>query len=510
MKFLFSLFFFALSIAATAQELIRMPEATVYNANGKAVLTTAVSDGVNPTVLITYATKWAPTSVDLLDDLSALYVAEQPKSGVKIVAVNCENTRNTNEVMMEAANHNWNSFEVLHDQTHHFMDVMKAHTAPLVFFLDANGIIIYCVQSCNLTAGKIYEIAVSIKNKKITAENFYLDADWFPCEKSAAIYYRKIVKDSTGKFLVTDYFMNGQIQMQGICTLVYPQCKNGIFTFYYESGQVKQRGYYRNDKKTGLFYDWNKDGTYQSKTNYFDDKKDGASQEFYPNGAIESEGSYFQGIQDDNWKTYYENGKVKEQTLWNKGMEVWSTGWYDNGLMKYKVPSFKNNLPEHVEAYYNNGQRINLFIYDRDSNITEIKQFYESGELKSSGKLSDNNTWSYTEYYAGGKQKMKFTLNSETKLDGKFQEWHENGKKKTEMEFSDGKAVNNGMAWYDNGQLKEKNNFKTAVQVFYSADGKKQPDAKSELETYNTWDGQYELFSLTVNYYLNVLSENWQ
>lgn len=498
-KFVFSFLLLIISCASKAQELFYLPEATLVDPNLITVPTSSISNGDSPTVVVTYAS-WSPVSIAMLDELSGSYFEERKKSGVKIVAINCENTLTTNDVVAEASEqHQWYGFQLLHDRTRSFMNASKTRSVAKVFFLDANRNVIYCVESCDIPASKIYSIAASIKNKKIVPESVYFDSNWFPCEKPEAVYYRKIVKDSPGKFLVTDFFMNDQIQMQGICTLVYPRYRSGVFIYYYQSGQKKQSGPYTGSEKTGPWSTWHEDGHLQSKATYVEDKKEGRAQEFYPNGVLESEGNYYTGIPDSIWTSYYQNGEKRIQTQWNKGLKERSIGWYENGTLKFKVASYANNYPSGIETYYSNGQRVSQFIYNSESALTEIRQYYASGELKSTGKI-ENNKVGYSEHYTSGKQKMAFTQNQEHNLDGKFFEWYENGNKKTEMEFSNGKAINKGMLWYENGKQKEKIDF-TAI-----ANGKKRKStAVSELKAFDSMEKQALLFSQTIDFYMSMV-----
>jgi antitoxin component YwqK of YwqJK toxin-antitoxin module len=507
MKLIFSFLFSILSFISTAQVLTTLPAASLFDLEGNPVLSTSISNGDNPTVVITYAS-WSAFSLTLLDELTGAYAeAKRYESGVKIVAINCESTLKTSAVIREASEHGWlGSIHLLHDRSGNFTKATKTRVVGKVFFLDANKNIIYCVESCNISASQIHAIAASIKNKKISAEKLYFDSQWFPCEKSEAIYYREIVKDSLGLFHVTDHFMNGQAQMQGTCSLLYPSYRTGIYTYYYASGQKKYGGAYTNNEKSGSWMYWHEDGTFQSKLNYVDGKKDGEAQEFFPNGKLQSEGFYSEDLPDGMWVEYYENGAKREQRQWNKGLIISTIGWYENGVIRCKVKYAQNNYVGILETYYNNGQRISQVIYDRDSAITEIKQYYETGELKSSKRYERAGKINFTEYYPGGKQKMSFMMRDEYNLDGKFTEWYENGNKKKELEYENGTAINKGMAWYENGQLKEEFDFTTKTLKQYAANGKTQKKiAVSELEAFCSRENTELLLSQTVDFYRNVL-----
>ena len=66
-------------------------------------------------------------------------------------------------------------------------------------------------------------------------------------------------------------------------------------TDYYENGQIKQEGNYKDHKKDGKWTKWYKDGEKKYEKNYKDGKKDGKWNEWDENGQIKSEATYKDG-----------------------------------------------------------------------------------------------------------------------------------------------------------------------------------------------------------------------
>ena len=68
--------------------------------------------------------------------------------------------------------------------------------------------------------------------------------------------------------------------------------KDGTHTVFYESGQKKSEGTYKDGKENGLFTNWYESGQTSFKGTYIDGKKDGLFTWWYVNGKKEYEGTY--------------------------------------------------------------------------------------------------------------------------------------------------------------------------------------------------------------------------
>jgi antitoxin component YwqK of YwqJK toxin-antitoxin module len=78
-------------------------------------------------------------------------------------------------------------------------------------------------------------------------------------------------------------------------------------TWFYENGQVKETGF------------------------FIDDKKDGVWEHFNEKGIKVSEASYTEGIKDGNWSVWNENGVMLYHLVYENGKRKLATQWDDQG-----------------------------------------------------------------------------------------------------------------------------------------------------------------------------------
>ncbi|MDA8528605.1 toxin-antitoxin system YwqK family antitoxin [Opitutaceae bacterium] len=115
---------------------------------------------------------------------------------------------------------------------------------------------------------------------------------------------------TNGKEIRKEYYDNGQLKSKG-------SYKNGIedglWECYWVNGRLWQKGSFKNGKQDGLWVQYDDNGQLKSKGSYKDGERDGLWEIFDENGQLERKGSYKYGKRDGLWK-FYENG-----WLWQKG-----------------------------------------------------------------------------------------------------------------------------------------------------------------------------------------------
>jgi TonB family protein len=94
----------------------------------------------------------------------------------------------------------------------------------------------------------------------------YFNKDWKEVqEKDKAFFYRTVEDQPDGLYLVKNYYMSGQLQMQPVICKVYaPKLEwEGNTIFYYENGKVKEEGFFINENRQGLHTFWHENGVKQ-------------------------------------------------------------------------------------------------------------------------------------------------------------------------------------------------------------------------------------------------------
>ena len=94
-------------------------------------------------------------------------------------------------------------------------------------------------------------------------DTIFFDENWSICEQPIAEYYRVCTlnkdKEIYYKGPVTDYYINGDVEMTG--TYSNDGYKNGEFIFYANNGLVLKKGKFENDEMKGDWYFYNELGS---------------------------------------------------------------------------------------------------------------------------------------------------------------------------------------------------------------------------------------------------------
>ena len=77
-----------------------------------------------------------------------------------------------------------------------------------------------------------------------------------------------------------------------LCSLILIGCggqthEDGPFRWYYENGNIRTEGTYKNDIMVGVIKEYNEDGTLKSERTYVNGKKEGPAVFYWANGDRE-------------------------------------------------------------------------------------------------------------------------------------------------------------------------------------------------------------------------------
>ena len=129
---------------------------------------------------------------------------------------------------------------------------------------------------------------------------------------------------------------------------------------YYESGQVKFKGFI------------DKDGNANGITTYY-----------YENGNKQAEGMFENNKLQGEWTYFKENGVLTKKEKFTLGELNSSKQYYQNGQLK-REEYYMIGIKLRVKYYYNNG---NLHIDQQSANYPSITMYYENGEKQAVGNL---------------------------------------------------------------------------------------------------------------------------
>ncbi len=196
--------------------------------------------------------------------------------------------------------------------------------------------------------------------------------------------------------------------------------KQGYWITYYENGNKKYEGFFKDDKPVGTFTRFYEDKGIQSIMQFEEDGKEADATIYYNNGKLAAEGKYIERVKHGEWKyySYYSSNLSYSENYVHGEKHGISTVYYPNGKVS-EILSFRNNK-EHGDwiQYFENG-RISL-------NST-FKQ----------GKLHGN----YAQYHPTG---MPYVIGeyNQNKRDGEWIVYNEEGEQVVRFDFMMGVARN--------------------------------------------------------------------
>ena len=145
---------------------------------------------------------------------------------------------------------------------------------------------------------------------------------------------------------------------------------NGKYEMYYPSGKLQTQGEIRNHANL-IQNSWDSTGKQVIINGNGVSKEDNygwKTETYYENGFIikqisrDDSGkvrgiSTFKNGLKDGYILYYRNGKKQQEIIYQNGIEIKVTTWYENGNMKMERESESNGKNIHEIYYYENGQK---------------------------------------------------------------------------------------------------------------------------------------------------------
>ena len=111
-----------------------------------------------------------------------------------------------------------------------------------------------------------------LTNNFAQQDTIYFDVNWHKTVKDSAYFYRPIPLTKVGDlYLVKDYHINGNVQMEGYYSNLKKEELEGKAIWYYSSGKRSQVLHYKNAKRNGEALNFSKKGFLRAKGLYKDD-----------------------------------------------------------------------------------------------------------------------------------------------------------------------------------------------------------------------------------------------
>ena len=163
--------------------------------------------------------------------------------------------------------------------------------------------------------------------------------------------------------------------------------KQGYWQKDYYNGNIKYKGYFKNNKLVGEFKRYSNKGKLIAIL-FYDETGDTANAKiFHENSKLAASGIYIMKIKHGNWKYYNENGLLLLEESYNFGVKHGlSKQYFLNGSI-YKEVEYKDGKINGIsKRYYTNGN-INFFINYKDGLCHgDYYIYFESGKIEIKGK----------------------------------------------------------------------------------------------------------------------------
>ena len=273
------------------------------------------------------------------------------------------------------------------------------------------------------------------------------------------------------------FFSNGQLSSKGGFK---NGDKYGLWEYYWENGQLGGEGNFKNDYKDGIWKYYNEDGVLRFKRLH----KDGETKElpitesedkkklFIPR-KLSGEGSRWS---DWNKEQPIKDGiRINQYNMDGKKDGIWEYYW-DNGILEGKG-NYKNDLRDGLwEEYFSDGKLRYRGNYKNDLRDGIWEFYHENGKLYCKGLYNDgsqNALWEF--YHENGQLHRKITYIND-QMDGLWEYYSKSGKLESKGYYTNGEKDGLWERYWENGRLSSKGNYnngyKDGIWDYYNVNGK--------------------------------------
>ena len=154
---------------------------------------------------------------------------------------------------------------------------------------------------------------------------------------------------------------------------------------FYDNGQKRIEGNYKDGKRDGLATEWYDNGQKSVEESFKDGKRDGLSTEWHGNGLKRYEQRWKDGKRDGVWTSWYEDGQKKWERTVKDGP------FMDYKRMDYKLMSmevWKPNGEKCPVTNVKNGNGVEVWYHEKDG-TESLRWTYKDGKMVKVGVGKD-------------------------------------------------------------------------------------------------------------------------
>ncbi len=242
----------------------------------------------------------------------------------------------------------------------------------------------------------LFVFSASVLSGQDTAAIYFNKDGAVTTNSGQAAYYRKWIKgtNSAEPWKAYDYFMNNKLRMIGTYTLNELNSRQGHFVYFFENGQKKSEGAFKDNKAEGRWKYWYENGAKDGEGIYHADKREDKWIFLHENGTKKSEGEYLYNQRTGVWKFWDQKGQLDLEENYYKGQIAFTRWYHENGSKK-------------AEGNYLNEKKTGEWVYwDYDEKVY-LKGNYLNGVQHGEWTRYFENAQSMKVYYENGVVKDK-------------------------------------------------------------------------------------------------------
>lgn len=213
--------------------------------------------------------------------------------------------------------------------------------------------------------------------------------------------------------------------------------KQGKWFTFYENGNIRLEGTYRDDKKDGYFKEYTETGDLKKISKYIMDELQPDAEEiarlqtrneYYPDGKIRVSAMYRNDKPEGMWREYKPDGSIEKSVMYHNGIITGEGNVLDDG-----------SKDGHWKEFYTDGSLKAEGNYEDGKQVGDWKFFHLNGKLEQNGRYNKQGrpegTWKW--FYEDGRLLREETYRNGLR-DGLLSEYDEDGKLIQEGEFVNG------------------------------------------------------------------------
>lgn len=208
---------------------------------------------------------------------------------------------------------------------------------------------------------------IFLPNFAFAQQESFAESVWKTFDLNNSDYQRVITISPKGKSLVKDYYITGELLMEGSFSYVdaddpRKDIPDGPFVWYFKNGNIKMRTSYINGLEDGIQTVWYESGNKAVEVNKSGGKSEGEMREYYESGQIRKISNFNNGLLNGLVREFYPDGVISREWLAEGGrISGQLIEYYESGNRKRVLDYSSGEDPAYTVEYDEEGSPLLFF-----------------------------------------------------------------------------------------------------------------------------------------------------